>query len=343
MKHQRMHGLEKIQVEVAAAATLAAVYFWIAPALAASDPLAPIVFLARGDFGRLGGLVLWLCGLGALCGALTISSRKEGALLALLVGAGGASLRSPSIRPLLWGHAGAVDRLYFSLIGEVLLLWCGLVLASLVIDLVRGLLGGLCPRWAWKSPLPEITDEARARVAADGRDAADGKGEHFARPGGLLALFGYRGSSRARAAGGKGAAAEALEALSCAGMAILLSVVLLSVLLQSSDRGQILFALAGAFAVGTLVANQLFPTPYGIAAWGTPVVAAAVFYALAAFAAIRSTPTGWLALPHTASPLPMDWLSAGGGGAVLGFWISSRLHELRLLERDEKQAQASEE
>jgi hypothetical protein len=117
--------------------------------------------------------------------------------------------------------------------------------------------------------------------------------------------------------------------------------VFLRLLLRTDDRMQILFALGASFAAGTLIASQLFPTPYGVAAWGTPVVAAVFFYLVSAFAAVPQTPAGWIVLPQHAMPLPVDWLS-GGGGAVLGYWISCRLHELRLLEHDEKHSQPQE-
>jgi uncharacterized membrane protein len=260
---------------------------------------------------------------------------------------GGVSLRSPSIRALQWAGGSHLDRLYFSLIGEVLLLWFGLVVTGLIIDLVGSLLERALPQWAWKSPLPEITEEARTGLAADANQAYIripylGALNGVIAP--VLGYYAYKGSSRTRAsAGGKAGGGEAIQALSSAAMGLILSVLLLRIFLQSADRGQILFALAGAFTVGALIANQLFPTPYGVAAWGTPVVAAAIFYMPAAVARFAPTAVGWIAIPDHACPLPVDWLSAGGGGAVLGYWISSRLHELRLLERDEKDAEAAED
>jgi hypothetical protein len=301
MKH-RMHGLEKAQVQIASAAALAAVYFGLAPAVAPADPLLPITFLPGGGAMRLLWTVGGLCALSAGCAAIAFSSRKEGALLAVLIGAGGLSLRSPAIRTLLMAAGADTGRLYFSLLAEVLLLWCGLALAVLVIDLAQGAMGRLLPGWAWKGPVPPRGRDPKAAATA-----------------------------------------RAMESITCAALGLIVSVILLRVLLQSSDRGQIIFALAASSAIGVLIAHQVFPARHGIAAWGVPVLTAAAFYLMSAFARVAPTPVGWAGVRLDGMPLPIDWLSAGGGGAVLGYWISCRLHELRALEREEKKIQASEE
>ena len=38
-------------------------------------------------------------------------------------------------------------------------------------------------------------------------------------------------------------------------------------------------------------------------------------------------------VPLYARALPLDWLTAGSAGALLGYWLSARVHELKLLEK----------
>jgi hypothetical protein len=352
-----MHGLEKIQVEVAAVAALLAVHFWIGPRLASADPLAPITLLAQGQIGRGAEFLVAILGLAAFCAVITISSRPEGALLSVLIGVGGVSFLSPPIRALLWANEQNLSGLYLRMIGEVLLLWAGLVLAIVAIDLVRGLLGLACPALVWKSPMSDISEEDRARVAAGAGDAAvDSITRHVVTFGAisipgkiwsLISYFGHKGSAQATARGAKAAPGQFMATLASAGLGLVLSVAMLMLLLQRPsigrglvDRGQILFALATSFGLGTLIANQVLPTPYSIAGWGLPGPAAIFFYALAALAPAHAPPTGWTNISLAACVLPIDWLAAGAGGAVLGYWISYRLHELRLMEKREKQAGA---
>ena len=344
MEHKRTHRLEKGQVELAAVVALAAVYFWFARGLLPADPLEPIVFLPFGDGARAGVFVLLLCGLGLFCAALTLSSRREGALLAVLIGAASVSFFSPGLRSLLEVQGGNVPHLYRSLIGEVAVLWCGLAICVVLIDLVRALLGGAFPQWAWRSPMADFTAEDGQRVAAaagvEAKRAMIFHGPFTA----LFRFLGYQGTSRAAAAGGK--PASLLQGFYSAALGLIVSVVLLKVLLQSPQRGQILFSLAASFTVGTLVANQVFYTPYSLFAWVTPALAGIFFYTLAAIAPAHAAPTqSWLALTLPGNPavaLPIDWLSVGAGGSVLGFWISCRLHELRILEKREKAEAAGE-
>ncbi|NQU76562.1 MAG: hypothetical protein HQ546_09650, partial [Planctomycetes bacterium] len=104
MSHQRRHIVEKIQVEVAAVAALAAMYFWGWGIIKPTDVDGVAVFLHGGGPGRLIGLavVVWL--LAGVSALLTMSARPEGALLATMVGVGGASLHSEPMRFLLMRH-----------------------------------------------------------------------------------------------------------------------------------------------------------------------------------------------------------------------------------------------
>lgn len=332
--HRRTHGLERIQVQAAATLALLAVYFRFWTLFAPPDPLAPITFLAVGRSWPALGLVGFLCVLGAVVAAATLSSRREGALLALLIGAGGISLRSPGAGDLLWLQAPALGRTYLKSMEEVVLLWCGLAAAAVVIDLVRGVLGRLCPGWVWKSPLADVSEEDRARSL---KEAQKAETEFVIRHGwisGLVRSLGIMGTQRAGVpTPPRKAMWEALQSLA---LALVLSGALLHITLQSGARGQILFSLAASFAVGVFIAHQCFPTPYSIVAWCLPLVAALFFYALAAAAPVPATVQGWTHVAPFGRVLPIDWLTAGGGGAVLGYWLSWRIHELRLIEKGQK-------
>jgi hypothetical protein len=147
-------------------------------------------------------------------------------------------------------------------------------------------------------------------------------------------LFAPKGG---RKAGGAAAGRRALRLSACClGLGLVVAVVLLSLMMQSSDRGQILFALLAAFLVAAGIAHQVFPTPHSIVVWGMPILVAIGAYALAALSA--GHPDGsWMDMPMYSKALPADWLTAGCGGAMIGFWISERIHELRHIERAEAQ------
>ena len=120
----------------------------------------------------------------------------------------------------------------------------------------------------------------------------------------------------------------------CLGLGLVVALVLLMLLMRSSDRGQILFALLAAFLSASAIAHQVFPTPHSIVVWGMPMLVAIGLYALAAFTAGHGE-GAWIGLPKYAGALPVDWLTAGCGGALIGYWISERIHELRHIQRGE--------
>ena len=342
MEHRRLHGLEKTQAQVVTLAALGVVFFVLWRGFAGTDPLTPFTFLPLGEYHLAGDFMLLVCILAAVCAAVTFTARPEGALLAALIGAGGVSLRSPQIRGLFWALPGQSGGIYLSLILETVMMAGALLAACVLIGAVRGVIARLRPGWLWVNPLERITEQDRSALAAQGGSGPPGSPPllHkllFARGAELLLLV--VGDSGTIRAGRKGPARTTLtECLGCMGVTVLVAMVLMQLFLQSPDRGQIIFALFMSFTVAALVGHQVFPTRYGLAVWVLPLAAAIVFYALASLAQLSATTIGWLRVPLYAQALPVDWLTAGCGGAVLGYWISWRIHELRLMEAAQEAA-----
>jgi hypothetical protein len=111
---------------------------------------------------------------------------------------------------------------------------------------------------------------------------------------------------------------------------------LVIILLRTSDRGQIIFALLVSNFLAMLLAHQFFPSPYSIIAWMAPMLIGVLFYCLAAMSSIHYGVNAWTQVSPYAGALPIDWMTAGAGGGVLGHWISQRIHELRHFEKQEK-------
>ncbi len=116
----------------------------------------------------------------------------------------------------------------------------------------------------------------------------------------------------------------------------LISIILLSLLLRSSQRGQILFALFASFLLGTLAANHFFPRSRSIVSWIVPVLVGIVYYALAANT-VGGSVEGWIDVPNYGYVLPIDWVTAGSAGSALGYWIIARMRELRGLQTEGEQ------
>lgn len=340
MSHRRIHLLEKLQVQLAAIAAVVAVYFLVAPCVGPADPGAPITFVPDGDLGRalVVMAVVWL--VSAACAVVTVSARPEGAIVAALFGAAGISLYSPPIRALLWSRQDALRGVFAQLRLEVLLLSVVLVGVVVIVTLVRRGIARLRPGWLWQSPLLVA---AKAKKAKSGGSpgkplkdlvvAAVGPSE----VGMVLRVLEWLGLVDRNAPRRPKSRREAVtKSAYFFGLALLISLVLLLLLLRSPQRGQILFALLASFAIAVLIAHQLFPASVSIVAWLLPVAAAVILYTLAVHSSIPSNPQSWMGVPDYARALPIDWLTAGCGGAVLGYWISERLHEARHIESEEE-------
>ncbi|NLW86884.1 MAG: hypothetical protein GXY38_08420 [Planctomycetes bacterium] len=312
MNYHRMHLVEKLQVQVSGFAGMAIVYFALWRLFEPANPHAPFVLLVAGGLRQMFLLVALIIAVAAFGAAFLAKSRPHGVLLASLLTALGVSLRSPMMRGLFWSTSRSGIALYWPMIAELLILAATLVVAAAIIDIIRKKMSRALPNAAWVDPLAGVDAQKLAKV-----------GESWAASpahGGLIiskAAFKV-GSWRPLAAG----------ALTLAG-----GLVLLRVTLQSSDRGQIIFALLASFGIAAMAVNQLMPARCTMLIWISPVIAAVLLYLLAAAAPIPATANGWINYPVYGRITPLDWITAGCGGAIAGCWISARMHESRIAEK----------
>ncbi|MDP6636846.1 MAG: hypothetical protein QGG42_18255 [Phycisphaerae bacterium] len=341
MKHERHHWLEKLQVEFAGAAALAVTFFLIGPMHGWWDPQWPTTFIPTGSFAGLFkfGLLVWILAVG--CAALTVSSRPEGALFATLIGAVGVSMHSTQIKILLWSREAHFAGVFLQLIVELLVLFVIVVGAIHIIRQVRGLIARIRPDWMWRG---RITAETVASGPQKTESAAIGKLDSW--PARLLWALSPVGSEMSEQTPGtesSPAASPAKEAknrkaslvctVSCLAATVLYSSIMLMLLMRSTNRGQIIFALFASFLLATLIAHQQFATRFSVVSWATPLITGVLFYMLAIASSGKAGMNIWTGVQHWALALPIDWMTAGGAGGVLGYWVSERIHELRHIER----------
>ena len=293
---ERIHWLEKFQVQMAVVGAAGAVFLYFWRCAQTTDPVGPATFLPTGSTGGLIAVAVIFLVLAAVCGLVTITSRPEGALAAALLGLGGLSLRSPSVELLFQQREGHFDAVYRQM-GLELAVLAAIVLAGIgVILAMRWLIARVRPRWLWR----DLTEGLAAPAEESGRK-------------------------------------KLLASLACVGMSIVIAAVLAHVLMRSSLRGQIVFAVLASSTVAVLIAHQIQPASVGMLIWLAPVAVGVLYYVLGA---IWVGGGGWMDVRAQAQALPIDWIAAGGGGATLGYWISARMHEVKLLELEEDAAGA---
>ena len=334
MKHRKLHWLEKVQVQLATLAGVVVVYVFFASAFGSVDPHLPIVFLPAGNYAQIAALAVLLWALAGVCAIVTLTSRPEGSLLAALFAVGGVSLSSPSIKSLLWTSPAEVGGLLGQLAIEMVFMTVLLVGAVVVVAVVRQLGKMLAPAIMWRDPLTELT----GYYQSDDEDEFVPRGWMKYDPIGLAALLGIyllgkKGDSQARSAQADKAIGRVLL---CLAASLLFTIILVSLLMRSQARGQVIFAVIAGSFLAVLIAHQLFPTPFSVVAWLSPLLAGLLIYAFSAQASASGQPGN---IPLYANALPIDWLTGGGGGGMLGFWVSSRIFEARHFEKFEAELQ----
>ena len=343
MNHRRVHWLEKISVQVATVAALAVMYFCLWRQVQPPDPQLPTSFFAAGEGIHLPVFI----GIAALTatgvGVLTIVARPGGAIMAALLGVGGLALRSQSFRGLLWIRQGGpmhpqeLQSMYGQLMAELAVSTALAVMVAMIVLLTRWLVGFVVPGLVWRDPLAEaIAPPPKGTPAPNGllnaiMRAIGSSAVDYTVPGEKDTLLRIRPSSR-----------ELLARLaSCLVMAGLIACAMLWVLMKSDERGQTIFAVLVSFTVAVLIAHYTTPAPYPLVAWVLPLVLGIAFYVLGSMTQTGSFPQDWTLVPGYARALPIDWMTFGIGGGLMGYWFSARLHEAKHIEeqeaRDEQQ------
>jgi hypothetical protein len=113
---------------------------------------------------------------------------------------------------------------------------------------------------------------------------------------------------------------------------MLAMVVGLSLLAQTDDKAQVLWAVGLSALGGAAIAHTLFPVrPNG---WylAAPLLIGAIGYLVAFFYPV-GIDSGVLAgqFAPLARPLPLDYAGAGTAGALVGYWMSRKWHHARQL------------
>jgi hypothetical protein len=348
MTHRRLHWLEKLQVQLTAAGVLVVAYFLVWRLIRPADPTGAVAFVATGalrDAGLLAAVVLVLTVVG---GVTTLTARPEGAMTAVLLGLGGVSLHSGPMRTLLWVRQDDLGALYWQMAAETVLLGAILAAAAVVLHGLRRAVGGRLGRWAWRDLLGDF-DERRQReyvrfVAAgknaDGADAYDDLplkivGGGFARI--IVERWGAARRGRSGASGGDEVARRGM----CFALLVAAGLALVWLLARSVDRGQVLFAVFGGCFLATMLAYMVFPMRFSLPAWAGPILVGVASYVLAATGSLESGQGAWMNVPACYQALPLDWLTGGVGGALLGYWVASRMHENKFLEYQEEQEEGA--
>ncbi|MCK5114949.1 MAG: hypothetical protein KAR11_09340 [Phycisphaerae bacterium] len=328
--------LEKLQIVVGVAATLSLVYWGIQSWFIPADPLQPIALLPAGNFGGLVllGVVFWI--LTALLSLVTTFSRPEGAIAAALIAIGGLSLRSNAMRALVWNSNGSMSGIFVIMIVELLIMGVMLLVGVGIMIGVRRLVKMAAPRLIWRDQMANLTGQqvemlekvnSRFNSSWFSKDPVMGY---------LLKLIANKSSDKSEAKPDRRTKLQQREQLQraagCLVTGIAVGLLLMSLLLRSTTRGQVVFALFAAFMLSQIIAQHLYSTRSLLIACVTPIIAAIAVYALGAYSAVTGGANFWAVLAPQFQSLPIDWFAVGIGGSVLGLWTSDRMREIRVLE-----------
>jgi len=328
---RRNHTVEKLGVQLAAVTGLAAAYWVFWPLVRPEDPVGPLALLRLGALDRLVAFAVGMLVLAVACGAVTIHARPEGAVLVLAAAGSGLSLHSQPIRALLWLRDDSLGGLFWQLLGEMALLAMVMGAAVAMLGVVRGAVGRRLRRWRWRDTAAQGShDEGGAAGRAGGslRGFAD-----------WLVGTAADGAARTPAARREQSLRRWLGVLTDAAV----SAAIILLLMQSSDRGQVLFAVFAGCALGAMIVQMPFPGRCPLGAVVAPLLVGAAFYAVAAAGATPDGPQAWMAVPHYAKALPIDWVTVAPAGSLLGHWTVMRMRESKVIDAREEQARGKDE
>jgi len=287
--------------------------------------------------GRLLALAAMAAGLGLACGLLTVTARPETAALTLALGLGGLSLRSQRISTMLRAREDAMSSLYWRLAIELVVLLAVFFIAASLAGLARRIGGSLFRRLVWQDPLLELDDERREQYnrqieQAKAQQASSNRSvltvlNVLALPFGVVVVPGLKQLRTERLLDRDTAARGAMGIMASG----IIAAMIFFLLLRSPQRGQILFAVFVSCFLGVFLGQLLVPTRANLAAWIVPMALGVFLYVLGV-TAVSSGRGAWMDVEKYYQVLPVDWLTAGLGGGMLGHWIDQRMREAKYLE-----------
>jgi len=344
MTHRQVHFFEKIEFQVTAIAAAAVVYWFVWPLLIPSDPEWPICFVARGAYASIWVLAGFACVIGLVCGATTVTARPQTAAMALVLGLGGLSLRSPRIRSLLWASQDSMSAMYWRMALEVLVLMAVVVIAATVASIGRRMMASITGGLLWRDPLIDLDEDRRAAYNRELKNRSSrkpGRRDLMAGLGMFLMPFGAAMAldSESEKLPGRDTAIRGLLGFM---ISVTGSAIVVFLLLRSPERGQVLFALFAGCFLGVFFSQRIVPTRTNLTAWATPAVMGVLLYGLAAISSFGEGRGAWMDVAPYARALPIDWMTAGLGGAMLGHWEDLRMREARYIDESLEDAQAND-
>jgi hypothetical protein len=315
MDHQKVHLFEKIQVQLLTVALGLVVFFGLWPLIAPDDRHAPLTLLAGKSI--LPALLVLVAGalLSFLAGLATLHHRPVSGPMVGFLPLLALSFRSEKINVLLYHQSQGPGSAFGALIGELIFLLLVAGVCALAAGIGRELLGRVKPPWRWKSP---SSDPGADLLVSPPRR--------------WLGVFAPPVEAMDKSAPGTARnRTQCIEGLKAAGIALLVAQAVFLLLCRSDERGQLLFAVGVGFLAGSLAAQLLCPSHVVAPLLVLPIVSGAFYYAYA----MVVTPRGlhaWTSVPLPARVLPVDWLSAGVGGVLTGYWIACRIRETKVIE-----------
>jgi len=334
MTYQQVHFFEKIEFQFTAIAGAAVVYWFVWPLLIPGDPEWPICFVACGAYTHMWMLAGLACVLGLACGVGTITARPQTAAMALALGLGGLSLRSPRIRPLLWASQDSMPAMYWRMALEVLVLLAMVIIAAAMAGIGRRMTAWLAGGLIWQDPLAALDNEQQQARSRRQAEPDDGKSSPRSTSTILTLLgwpFGITSSPGEKSKTSPGRDTTVRGVLGFM-ISVTASAIVVFLLLRSPERGQIIFALFAGCFLGVFISQRIVPTRANVTAWATPVVLGVLLYVLEAISSVSTGRGTWMDVPSYARILPIDWMTAGLGGAMFGHWEDLRMREARRIE-----------
>jgi hypothetical protein len=329
---------EKVAVYGVAALLAAATYFGFAPKIFSADPTGPISPLATGQYANEIFLAAVFLVAGLVLAAGGVFVRPASFSLVLLAGMAGISMKSGMFRVLVWQDGTGVA-VWGRMLAELLVLAIVMLVADFAAAYFRRWIAGRRGGFVILSATlndEQLADLVEEKIVLPERQLLWSREVllEMSRENHALALLLLLGRLKKLQSSHRTLAVMALK--NAAGFLFVgtaIGLVAAYVLAGSACRGQLVFAAFAAFWLASVAAYHMYPVTDSFPAWIMPVIVGAVYFLIAMFTSSAINPDQWEKLRNVFQILPVDWIFAGGAGAMFGLWSSDRAKETQIIEK----------